>query len=430
MDNLVFWFSIVCMATVGINVQGSTSKRALLKMTSNPPGVTTFGRNDQTPIDNYESSYSIYLTHRMPSSGILYQVEPFFVTTDPIYIQLWFSEEEYSHKFKLIFQMKASSDKVNTTKIIYLSDNGYCPLVNENVMLGIWSPSSRLPIAFYSDFSSSWPEFYWGMYQSSRPPTLSTELEFIQTTYPYSSGIKCFLFKENGGTKRRKRTPTAQCPTHLMPDYPISEPPSLEPVTSSSSTPEPSTQPEIQTTKLQQPTTSSDMEPDHYASGATVLSKKVIYIIVGVVAFLILLIVIIIVCCVVKRRNSSSNLSTNVTSDLSPAGNQQQQQQQGKHQQENLRKQPSNNYEEITHQQRINPGIESNQTQYEHPGPRRQDRPPQYTSLSMPQPGGVYEEIPDNNKAYNRDHGHAKNRPNTPKSDGYYLKPVDERGNQ
>ena len=157
---------------------------------------------------------------------------------------------------------------------------------------------------------------------------------------------------------------------------------------------------------------------------------SVIYIIVGVVAFLILLIVIIIVCCVVKRRNSSSNLSTNVTSDLSPAGNQQQQQQQqGKHQQENLRKQPSNNYEEITHQQRINPGIESNQTQYEHPGPLRQDRPPQYTSLSMPQPGGVYEEIPDNNKAYNRDHGHAKNRPNTPKSDGYYLKPVDERGN-
>ena len=26
--------------------------------------------------------------------------------------------------------------------------------------------------------------------------------------------------------------------------------------------------------ELQQPTTSSDMEPDHYTSGATVLSKK------------------------------------------------------------------------------------------------------------------------------------------------------------
>ena len=72
------------------------------------------------PINDYLPHGVVYLTHRIPYEGILFKVEPFFISPNPFYIQLWYQETygSYSEIYRLVYQKKIESHNVNTTQAV------------------------------------------------------------------------------------------------------------------------------------------------------------------------------------------------------------------------------------------------------------------------------------------------------------------------
>ncbi|KAK2155403.1 hypothetical protein LSH36_241g03025 [Paralvinella palmiformis] len=213
--DFVLWLTIVCLLIYGLN---GNLMRDIRGVVSKSGRVTTFGSNVRHDTDVHLKSRSVYLAPAMHTTGILYKVEPYFQTTDPVYIQIWDLKGGYPEQYELIYQAKASSDKANTIKTIYLSLGGhksYCPLVTTNMALGIWSPSSPLPIAVYPDNSST-EGLRAAHYASSSPPQVYENLAFQRSNTPYHLAIKGYLFYTDNSYSRMSGFKTILCPADLM----------------------------------------------------------------------------------------------------------------------------------------------------------------------------------------------------------------------